>query len=262
MAKARVIAIIPARYASERLPGKPLALIIGVPMVVHVARRAKAARSVLEAVVATDDERIRTAVEEHGFRAVMTDADLASGTDRVAAVARGIDAEIFVNVQGDEPLIEPEVIDAVADALIQDPDSRMSTAKTPITDADDLWNPTVAKVVCDANDRALYFSRAPIPFVRDAMNLDRAGAIIPDILRHRLFKHVGIYGYRRDFLFEFAAMPPGHLEQAEKLEQLRALEAGVAIVTPTVQTRSIGVDTPRDLARVRKLMERIEAGAS
>ena len=236
-----VVAVIPARYASTRLPGKPLADIAGSPMIEHVYRRAAEARGVDAVVVATDDERIAAAVERFGGVARMTQSLHRTGTDRIAEIARDLPCGILVNVQGDLPLVEAGMIEQVVEALTTDDTVRMSTVCRRITDPADYANPDVVKVVVDRAGNALYFSRSPIPYVRD-------------VGRTRVFKHVGMYGYRRDFLLEFAALPQTDLEQAESLEQLRALEHGIRIRTVETQYDSIEVDSPDDLERVRRLM--------
>ena len=234
------VAIIPARYSSTRFPGKPLADIAGRPMIEHVYRRAAAARGVDAVVVATDDERIAAAVERFGGAARMTAPDHRTGTDRIAEVARQLDTcEVIVNVQGDEPLIEPEMIAEVVDPLATDPAVLMTTSRRALTEGADYSNPHVVKVVVDRNGDALYFSRSPIPYVRD----EAPGGV---------FRHVGLYGYRRQFLLDFAALPQTPLETAESLEQLRALEHGYRIRTVATHYDSIGVDTPEDLERVRR----------
>ena len=237
-----VIAIIPARYQSSRLPGKALADIGGRPMIEHVYRRASAASSVSSVLVATDDERILEVVRAFGGVACLTSPDHPSGTDRLAEVAAALASEIVVNVQGDEPLIEPSMIDEAVEPLLADPMVVMSTLRKRIDDESELRNPNVTKVVVDREGYALYFSRAPIPFAR----ADRPAA--------RAWRHVGLYVYRRDCLLQLAALPPSELEQSEALEQLRALEHGIRILAVETQHDSIGVDTPEDLERVRRLM--------
>lgn len=246
----KVVAVIPARFASTRFPGKPLVLIDGVEMVVHVARRAALARSVDRVVVATDHDAIRDVVTRAGFDAVMTRADHPSGTDRVAEAALPLDADLVVNVQGDEPMLDPDHIDAAVAPFATDPGLQMGSLKTPLRDAADLWNPNCAKVVADASDFAIYFSRSPIPFVRDAMDGQPVREWRPEF-GGVFFKHIGLYVYRKDFLRRFTAMPPSRLERIEKLEQLRAIEAGIRIKVPTVESDSWGVDTPADLERMR-----------
>lgn len=244
----RTIAIIPARYASTRFPGKPLHVIAGKPLVQHVVERCRGAASLAEVIVATDDERIATVAAAFA-RVEMTAAEHPSGSDRIAEVARRVECDAIVNVQGDEPLIDPAVIDAVAGRLADCP---MSTAATPIAGVDELDNPNVVKVVCDQRGRALYFSRWTIPCLRDL-----AGAPGEERLAAFPFrKHLGIYGYRRETLLEMVGHPPSPLELAEKLEQLRALEHGIAIAVEEVAYESIGVDTPEDAKRVAALLEK------
>jgi 3-deoxy-manno-octulosonate cytidylyltransferase (CMP-KDO synthetase) len=246
--------VIPARYASTRLPGKPLADIAGQPMIVRVAAAARRART--EGVwVATDDERVAAAVRQHGFEAVMTRADHASGTDRIAEVADRLqwdDADIVVNVQGDEPLLDPGLIEAVAGALRGDPDAAMATACHPLTNVDDFFNPNVVKVVCDVRGRALYFSRAPIPWDRDQF-ADRRDALPANLPAQR---HIGLYAYRVSFLRRFGELAASPLERCESLEQLRALWHGYPIQVISIDhPPAPGVDTPEDLQRVRRLFD-------
>src|SRR5688572_10767349 len=237
-----VIVIIPARYQSSRLPGKALADIGGRPMIEHVYRRAAAATSVSSVLVATDDERILEAVRAFGGVACMTSADHQSGTDRLAEVATELGSEIVVNVQGDEPMIEPAMIDEAIEPLLADPMVVMSTLRRRIDDPADLANPNVTKVVVDREGYALYFSRAPIPFTRAGCPPAPA------------WRHVGLYVYRRECLLRLTALPATAMEGAEALEQLRALEYGIRIKAVENAHGSIGVDTPDDLARVRRLM--------
>jgi len=252
------IAIIPARFHSTRLPGKPLLDIAGRPMVVRVVERALAARSISRAVVATDDARVAEVVRAAGFEAVMTRADHASGSDRLAEAAAAVGGayEIVVNVQGDEPLISPRTIDAAVAALAADAGAQVSTTCEAVADAADVLSPDVVKVVTDGRGRALYFSRAPVPFPRDAArrhgSLAAALAAEPGLLS--LFsKHTGLYVYRRAFLLEYAGWPQGPMERAESLEQLRILERGAAIRVVRTDEPSIGVDTEADLRRVREI---------
>jgi 3-deoxy-manno-octulosonate cytidylyltransferase (CMP-KDO synthetase) len=246
--------VIPARYASTRLPGKPLADIAGQPMIVRVAAAARRAGAV-GVWVATDDERIAAAVRRHGFDAVMTRADHASGTDRVAEVAdqlRWNDEDIVVNVQGDEPLLDPALIAAVARALRDDAEAAMATASHPLTTVEDFFNPNVVKVVCNARGRALYFSRAPIPWDRDrfAVKPDRLPADLP------AQRHIGLYAYRVSFLRRFGQLAASPLERCESLEQLRALWHGYPIqVVGIDHPPAPGVDTAEDLERVRRLFD-------
>jgi 3-deoxy-manno-octulosonate cytidylyltransferase (CMP-KDO synthetase) len=246
--QATVVAVIPARYASTRLPGKPLADLDGRPMIEHVYRRAADARGVEGVVVATDDQRVADAVERFGGVARMTSPEHRTGMDRLAEVAADLRAGIIVNVQGDEPLVEPSAIAQMVEALRADPTLEMSTLRTPIRHDADYASPHVVKVVVDRHDHALYFSRSPIPFLR-------AGQ--PGVT----FKHLGLYAYRREVLLRLAALPQSPLEQAESLEQLRALEHGIRIRAVETQYDSIGVDTPDDLERVRHACLAVARGA-
>jgi 3-deoxy-manno-octulosonate cytidylyltransferase (CMP-KDO synthetase) len=211
-------------------------------MIEHVYRRASQARAVEAVVVATDDDRIAAAVDAFGGTAVMTRSDHATGTDRLAEVAQSLQSEVIVNVQGDEPLIAPDAIDAAVDLVLTDPDVKMATLRRRIEDPADLDNPAVVKLVIDGRGRALYFSRAPIPFTR------------PGHAAPVCWRHLGLYAYRRSFLLAIATLPGTPLEQAEGLEQLRVLEHGFTIGTAETLTDTIGVDTPEDLERVRRLV--------
>jgi 3-deoxy-manno-octulosonate cytidylyltransferase (CMP-KDO synthetase) len=243
MAESKIAVVIPARYASERLPGKPLALIAGKPMIQHVVERARRARGVQKVIVATDDARVLDAVRSFGGEAELTSTEHWSGTDRVAELARRLDSDCFINVQGDEPMVEPLAIEELAQLLRQG--VAMATLCRTAQDGESLDDPATAKVVLDHRGDALYFSRSPIPFYRDG----RPKTAIT-------FIHVGMYGFSREALFAFAALPPGRLEKAERLEQLRALEHGLKIrVLPTPYV-SMSVDTQEDLARVREHFER------
>jgi 3-deoxy-manno-octulosonate cytidylyltransferase (CMP-KDO synthetase) len=244
----RVTAIIPARYASTRFPGKPLADLLGKPMIQWVVERTAASTLVDRVLVATDDERIARAVRAFGGEVVMTRADHPTGTDRLAEVAAALDSELVVNVQGDEPLIVPAMIDEAVAPLRADPALVMGTLMTPLTSVTEYHNPNVVKVVVDQRGFALYFSRAPIPHSRD-LAVDAATlASFPG------GRHIGLYVYRRDFLLAFPQLPPTPLEELEKLEQLRALEHGYAIRVAITRHSSVGVDTPEDLEQVRALM--------
>lgn len=251
MEKLDFIVAVPARHGASRLPGKPLRLLAGEPLVLHVARRALAAGA-REVVVATDDARIAEALTGTPVRVCMTRADRASGTDRLAECAQTLgwaDDTIVVNLQGDEPFAPPEGIRAVASLLAQ-AGTEMATLAAPIEDTDTLFDPNTVKVVCDARGRALYFGRAPLPWHRDRFATDRVSPPEPGCQRH-----IGIYAYRAGFLRRFAAMPPGRLERIEALEQLRALEAGFAIaVAPTPVPFPPGVDTEADLLRAEAQM--------
>jgi 3-deoxy-manno-octulosonate cytidylyltransferase (CMP-KDO synthetase) len=236
-----VLAVIPARYHSTRLPAKALAEIAGRPMIEHVYRRAARAASIDALVFATEDERIARAAGAFDAVAVMTAPTHASGTDRLAEVAASVPCDLIVNVQGDEPLLDPGVIDAVVESMRRDPSIEMGTAARRLRSADELDNPSVVKVVCDAGGFALYFSRAPIPYGREGVLLDDARV------------HIGLYVYRRATLLRLAALPPGRLERLEGLEQLRALENGIRIHVVETPFTSAEVNTPADLERVREL---------
>lgn len=242
--------VIPARLASTRLPGKPLADICGKPMIVRVMERGIASGAA-EVLVATDDEQVLASVQAAGGKAVMTRADHVSGTDRLAEVVETLawaDDDIVVNVQGDEPLIDVALIRMVAETLAADPDASISTAAHAFHDAESFFNPNVVKVVCDAHGHALYFSRAPIPWARD--DLANTRAVLPPGLP--VLRHVGIYAYRASFLKRYTRLAPSPLEQWEALEQLRAMWHGHRIAVRVVdQAPAAGVDTPEDLARVR-----------
>lgn len=237
----KVLCVIPARYASTRLPGKPLADICGKPMICRVYERVVKAKKLDEVLAATDDERVLEACEKFGAKAVMTAKDHPTGTDRLAEVANMYaDAQIIINVQGDEPLIAPELIDELAGVMLDDNELMMATVKTEITDEAEMKNPNNVKVVTDKNGFALYFSRSLMPYPRNEL-----GA--------KVYKHIGIYAYRREFLLKYAKMKPTMLEQAESLEQLRALENGYRIKVIETNHRFVGVDTPEDLELVNKI---------
>jgi len=238
-----VTVVIPARYAATRLPGKPLCDIGGRPMIEHVYRQAASARGVAGVLVATDDERIAEAVDRFGGRWVMTGAHHASGTDRIAEAARALTSDLIVNVQGDEPALSPAAIEEAVAPLAADPSIVMGTLGSALDPASDPQNPNVVKVLVDRSGFALYFSRAPVPYRRTA-----------DPLEASVLRHVGLYVYRRDFLFTLAALPRTPLERAESLEQLRALEHGFRIKVVETAYRSVSVDTPEDLDRVRRLL--------
>lgn len=241
------VAIIPARYASERFPGKVIAPLAGKPLVVHTYERASRASSLADIFVATDDARVVAAVAPYGVQTVMTRSDHATGTDRIAEVAANLDADIIVNVQADEPLVDPWLIDATVQPLLDDPDLPMATARHAIHDPAQINDPNCVKVVCDAQGRALYFSRSPIPFMRETGR---------DPLHEAIYwQHIGLYVFRRPFLLEYAAMPSTPLERLEKLEQLRVLEHGYPIAVVEAKETSIGVDTPEDLARAEAAIE-------
>jgi 3-deoxy-manno-octulosonate cytidylyltransferase (CMP-KDO synthetase) len=238
--------VIPARYGSTRLPGKPLLRQTGKYLIQHVYERACLAKRASAVVVATDDPRIAAAVESFGGRVAMTRSDHPSGTDRVAEVARSLDADVVVNLQGDEPFVDPDSLDLLPDLLDRDPSADMATLAVPLASAEQWRNPNCVKVVCDSLGRALYFSRAPIPFVRDGQ---------PDFAARpaRFLQHLGLYAYRRDFLFRLATLPPAPAEQLEKLEQLRVLALGKPILVGVVEHASLGVDTYDDYEQFVRL---------
>jgi 3-deoxy-manno-octulosonate cytidylyltransferase (CMP-KDO synthetase) len=244
--------IIPSRFGSSRFPGKPLADLAGKPLVAWVVEAVQKARGLDAVLVATDDERIAQAVRACGGIAVMTPSELPSGTDRIACAARNFlggefaDDDIFVNIQGDEPLIDPRLVEALADKLKGDARWSMATAVTPIKNSADFAAKTVVKVVLDRDDGALYFSRAPIPCSRDAE------PAFPNAL---FVRHLGIYAYRGEFLKRYVAEPPCALEKTEKLEQLRALWMGAKIAVVRTDDEGVGVDTPEDAVRVAKILE-------
>jgi 3-deoxy-manno-octulosonate cytidylyltransferase (CMP-KDO synthetase) len=254
-----VVGIIPARYDSTRLPGKVLLDLAGKPMIQRVYERCRQAELLDEVLVATDDERVRDAVEAFGGRAEMTSCEHCSGTDRLAEVAERMGSlgpgDVIVNIQGDEPMIEPEAIDAAVRPFFNDADLQMGTIATPIDELEEHLDPAAVKVVIDADGWALYFSRAPIPYFRLA-----AGEQQPDGPRRHPasgmspLKHVGLYVYRREMLLWYAGLPVSPLEQTEGLEQLRVLEAGRRIQVVIVDYSPIGVDTPEDLQRVREML--------
>jgi 3-deoxy-manno-octulosonate cytidylyltransferase (CMP-KDO synthetase) len=249
-------AVIPARYASTRLPGKPLVDIGGKPMVVHVADRAREAGA-RQVIVATDDARVRDAVMSHGHTALMTRPDHVTGTDRIAEVAAArnwVDDAIVVNVQGDEPRVPPELIRAVAQQLAGHANAAIATACHPIHGTDEMFDPNAVKVVMDHQGYALYFSRAPIPWARDAFAASRAR--MPEGLP--VYRHLGLYAYRCGFLRRYSQLEPAAIERFESLEQLRALAHGFRItVAITKEAPEPGVDTPEDLERVRRAVARL-----
>ena len=241
-----VVVVIPARYASSRLPGKPLVSLAGQPMIQRVYARAKLSKQTGRVIVATDDERIVKAVQEFGGEARMTRPDHRTGTERVAEVAAHETGDVFVNVQGDEPLLDPAAIDTAVDALLAEPQAAIATVATPIKTPGDIMDPNVCKVVLDFDENALYFSRAPIPWVRDTGSHVQA--------RH--LKHLGLYVFRRDALLEYPTLPQGDLERLEQLEQLRWLENSWKIRVAEVEHDAISVDVPEDVARVEKLLQK------
>jgi 3-deoxy-manno-octulosonate cytidylyltransferase (CMP-KDO synthetase) len=244
----KVLIVIPARYAAVRFPGKPLAEIMGKSMIQHVFERARESRHATRVLVATEDERIKVAVEKAGGEAILTRADHRTGTDRVAEVAAHVTADIYINVQGDEPLIDPGTIDGVAAAMLEDESVQLCTPCSAITQKNDIMDPNVVKVVLDFDGNGLYFSRAPIPWVRDTGTSVAA--------RH--WKHIGIYGYRRETLLEFPTLPPGELERIEQLEQLRWLENGFHMRVVETEYDPVSVDVPADVERVEKILRERE----
>lgn len=238
---ADVLGVIPARYASTRFPGKSLAVIAGKPMIQHVYERALLCPRFKRLVIATDDERIAKAAESFGAEYRITKTSHQSGTDRVAEVAADIPSEIVVNIQGDEPLIDYNAIEASIVALDSSPSVSMATLAKLITSEAEVENPNVVKLVRDLHGNAIYFSRFPIPYQRGA--------------KTGIFKHIGLYAYRREFLLQYSSMPVGPLEQSECLEQLRALENGYRIAVAETTYDSIGVDTPEDLEEIRQRLE-------
>lgn len=242
----KIICVIPARFASTRLPGKPLALIAGKPMIQHVYTKACQAKLPEDVIVATDDQKVADVVKGFGGEVIMTSPDHPSGTDRLAEVALNYpDVDVIVNVQGDEPMITPQVIDALAEAFIKDEHLAMATLKT-LMDPEEYDNPNAVKVVTDLHDYALYFSRSLVPYPRKKTE------------DFKVYKHIGIYAYRRDFLLQYAALEPTCLEQIESLEQLRVLENGFKIKVLNTDFHGIGIDTKEDLDAVNKLFEQKE----
>ena len=246
MSTDKVVVVIPARYGSTRLPGKPLVSLNGKPMIQRVYERAKSARRVDRVIVATDDDRIVKTVTSFGGEARMTRPDHRTGTERVAEVAAHVEGEVFVNVQGDEPLLDPAAVDTAVAALLEEPQAAVATVATPIKVPGDIMDPNVVKVVLDFDDNALYFSRAPIPWVRDTGNT----------IQVRHLKHLGLYVFQRVALLEYPTLPQGELERIEQLEQLRWLENGSKIRVAEVEHDAISVDVPEDVARVEKLLQK------
>ena len=248
----KILGVIPARYGAIRFPGKPLADIHGKPMVLHVYDRAKQAKSLTDLVVATDDNRIFSVVEQAGGKAIMTSSEHQSGSDRLGEVARKINADIIVNVQGDEPLLEPKMIDEMVEPLINDKTILMGTLKKRIVNPEDLQNPNIVKVVCDKAGFALYFSRSLIPYPKtgwkDASIQGLAGSELA------FYKHLGLYAYQKEFLLQFTKLPVSQIEKIEGLEQLRALDNGYKIKVVETKFDTIAVDTPEDLERVKKII--------
>ena len=245
MSDLKVVVVIPARYGSTRLPGKPLVSLAGRPMIQYVFERAKRAQTVGRVIVATDDQRIVEAVNAFGGVAVMTRLDHRTGTERVAEVAAREEGDVFVNVQGDEPLIDPVSIDTVVGALLEEPAAQIATVATAIRHAGDIMDPNVVKTVLDFEENALYFSRAPIPWVRDRQQK----------VHVKYWKHLGLYVFQRDALLEYPTLPQGELEKIEQLEQLRWMENGWKIRVAEVAHDAVSVDVPEDVTRVEKLLK-------
>lgn len=245
MGSIKVVVVIPARYLSTRLPGKPLVSLAGKPMIQRVYERVRLAQRVDRVIVATDDDRIAKAVEGFGGEARMTRADHRTGTERVAEVAAREEAELFVNVQGDEPLLDPVAVDTAVASLREEPAASIATVATPIKTPADIMDPNVVKTVLDFDGNALYFSRAPVPWVRDTASK----------IQVRHLKHLGLYVFQRDALLEYPTLPQGELERSEQLEQLRWLENGWKIRVAEVEHDAVSVDVAEDVARVEKLLE-------
>jgi 3-deoxy-manno-octulosonate cytidylyltransferase (CMP-KDO synthetase) len=244
MDSSQVVIVIPARYGSVRLPGKPLVNLAGKTMVQRVYERAKQAKSAGRVIVATDDERIVKAVEGFGGEARMTRSDHRTGTERIAEVAAHVDGKVFVNVQGDEPLLDPQAVDTAVEALLEEPAASIATVAVAIGTPGDIMDPNVVKTVLDFDENALYFSRAPIPWVRDSANKVHA--------RH--LKHLGLYVFQREALLEYPTLPQGELERLEQLEQLRWMENGWKIRVAEVEHDAVSVDVPEDVERVERLL--------
>ena len=245
MGSTKVVVVIPARFASTRLAGKPLVSLAGKPMIQHVYERAKLATRANRVVVATDDERIVKAVEGFGGEARMTRSDHRTGTERVAEVAVHEEGDVFVNVQGDEPLLDPVAVNMAVESLLEEPAAAIATVATPIKSPADIMDPNVVKTVLDFDGNALYFSRAPIPWVRDTTSK----------IQVRHLKHLGLYVFQREALLEYPTLPQGELERIEQLEQLRWLENGWKIRVAEVEHDAVSVDVPEDVARVEKLLK-------
>ena len=244
MEKSRVVIVIPARYGSTRLPGKPLVSLAGKTMIERVYERAKQATTAGRVIVATDDERIVKAVEGFGGEARMTRTDHRTGTERIAEVAAHTEGDVFVNVQGDEPLLDPVAVDTAVNALLEQPAAAIATVAVPIRTPGDIMDPNVVKTVLDFDGNGLYFSRAPIPWIRDTQQK----------IHVKYWKHLGLYVFQRDALLEYPTLPQGELEKIEQLEQLRWLENGWKIRVAEVQHDAVSVDIPEDVARVEKLL--------
>ena len=245
----KVIGVIPARWASSRFEGKVLVAIQGKPMIQHVWEQAQKSKLLKDVIIACDDKRVFHIAQEFGATVIMTSPDHQSGTDRIAEVIGNIKTDVIVNIQGDEPLINPEVIDALAQAIVSDESCSMATVIKKITDEKELNDPNVVKVVIDNHKNAIYFSRSAIPFHRDRTSFENFTEV-------GYYKHLGLYAYTKEFLAIFVELPPSPLEQVEKLEQLRVLEAGYPIKTIETDMETIGVDTPEDLKKVEAIINK------
>lgn len=245
----QIIGVIPARYGSTRFPGKPLAEILGKPMIQWVYENAKASKFINHVLIATDDERILRKAKNFSADVIMTPSDIPTGTDRVAYSVKEFDADIIVNIQGDEPLISADMIDSAIEPFLKEENIEISTLAVEINDVETLFNPNVVKVVFDKNNFALYFSRNPIPFCRDAQNKEEWLSL------GNYYKHIGIYVYSRDSLFKFVNFKKSKLEEIEKLEQLRALENGMKIKIVITDKDTIGIDTQSDLEKVIQILK-------
>jgi 3-deoxy-manno-octulosonate cytidylyltransferase (CMP-KDO synthetase) len=245
-ANPEVVIVIPARFGAMRLPGKPLVSLAGKPMIQRVYERAKLATLASRVIVATDDERIMKAVASFGGTARMTRPDHRTGTERVAEVAAHEKGDVFVNVQGDEPLLDPVAVDTAVNALLEEPAASIATVATPIKTPADIMDPNVVKTVLDFDNNGLYFTRAPIPWVRDTASK----------IQVRHLKHLGLYVFQRDALLEYPTLPQGELERIEQLEQLRWMENGYKIRVAETQHDSVSVDVPEDVARVEQLLRK------
>jgi len=255
----KITAIIPARISSTRLPEKPLAMIGEKPLIQWVYENVRHSKYVTEVIVATDSNKILNVVEGFGGKAVLTSPNHPSGTDRVAEVAKRLDSDVILNVQGDEPFITSVVIDEVLKIMVRDTNVEMASAKTSVSNIKEVFSSSVVKVVCDQDDNAIYFSRAPIPYFRDEYDAykktGKVEKLLQNIISTNVYKHIGIYAYRWNFLMKYTKMKPTFLEKSEKLEQLRALENGVKIKVPTVKYEGFGIDTHEDLERANKILK-------
>lgn len=254
----KIIAVIPARISSTRLPEKPLAMIGNKPLIQWVYENVSKSKIISKTIVATDSEKIANAISSFNGNFELTSPNHPSGTDRIAEVARKLDADIILNVQGDEPFITADVIDTVLKVMIKDDKIEYASAKTKMISIKEFFNSNIVKVICDEKDFAIYFSRAPIPYFREEFdNYKKTGKIDSNIEKNILtntYKHIGIYAYKWDFLIRFTKLKEGFLEKTEKLEQLRALENGYKIIVPTVKYNGFGIDTFEDLEKARKIL--------